>query len=131
MVLLLRCTEYGDLVTDPVAAFSDLSDSRKREIARWLAENRMDAADIAYTIGQTVIARECGFGAERMDRLNRQWERDIRDFYTAREENEPLLKNWLEEIGFIYENGKLEVYRSEGERAVRKRTAERRMEAGK
>lgn len=131
MVLLLRCTEYGDLVTDPVAAFSDLSDSRKREIARWLAENRMDAADIAYTIGQTVIARECGFGAERMDRLNRQWERDLREFYTAREENEPLLKKWLEEIGFIYENGKLEVYRSEGERAVRKRTAERWMEAVK
>lgn len=63
MALLLRCTEYGDLVTDPVAAFPDLSGSRKREIARWLAENRMDAADIAYTVGQSVIARECGFGA--------------------------------------------------------------------
>lgn len=131
LLLRLRCLEYGDLITDPLTVFSDLSDSRKRRIARWLAENRADAADIAYTIGQTVIARECGFGAERMDRLNRQWGKDIQDFYQDRERNEPLLKAWIEEIGFIYENGKLEVYRTEGNKAVRKKTAERRMGAEK
>lgn len=131
MTLRLRCAEYGSLVTDPVAVFSDLSDSRKRKIAQWLAENRVDAADIAYTIGQWVIARECGFGAERMRRLNLQWEKDIRDFYQEREENEPLLKKWVEEIGFVYENGKLQAYRTEEHKAVRKSTVERWRLAGK
>ena len=127
-VLLMHCKEYGDLVTDPLEDFSDLSDSRKREITKWLTENRKDAADTAYTIGLFSIKQECGFGQERIMRLNLQWQKDIGDFYEDREVNEPRLQKWVEEIGFIYKNGRLLVYNNQDKKLVRKKTAEQRME---
>lgn len=128
MVLRLDSGDCGDLITDPITGFADLSDSRRRKIAQWFVANRQDAQNVAFTIGQRVIARECGFGEERMERLNRQWRQDLKDFYEDRETNEPRLKAWIEDIGFLYEDGKLQCYKGEGGKPVRKRTAEKWME---
>lgn len=35
---------------------------------------------------------------------------------------------WVEEIGFLYEDGKLQCYKGEGGKPVRKQTAEKWME---
>lgn len=118
--------DAGKIICNVDARFSDLSDRRRRAIAKFLFDQRMDAQWNASVIGIEVIRRELHFGESRMAQLARQWEYDIRDFYQDRDIQEPRLKQWIEEIGFIFEDGRLQSYRShEDGRYVRKSTAER------
>lgn len=119
--------DTGDLVTDPLAEFHDLSDRRKRQITAFLVQNRKEAHGNAYRIGLQAIRKNRGYGDIRMDRLEAQWLRDIRDFYQDRETCEEQLKSWIEDIGFIVDRGHLQSYRTPDGKIVRKRTAERKM----
>lgn len=116
----------GDIICNVDAKFADLSGRRRRLITKFLYEQRKDAQWNAAIIGYDTIQKELHFGESRMERLARQWEQDIRNFYEDREIYEPRLKVWIEEIGFIFEDGRLQSYRShEDGRYVRKSTAEK------
>lgn len=117
----------GDLVTDPLEAFADLSGRRLRQITEYLARNRQEAHGNAYQIGMRVIRSVCGYGDLRADRLESQWLTDIRYFYDDREVNEPALTKWINDIGFIFEGGRLQSYMDGDGKPIRKATAERRM----
>lgn len=118
----------GDILCNVDARFGDLSDRRRRLIASFLYEQRKDAQWNAAIIGYDTIRKELHFGKGRMGRLERQWEHDIRIFYEDRELYEPRLKVWIEEIGFIFEDGKLQSYRTgEDNHVIKKTVAERRM----
>lgn len=120
-----QCGDSGDLITDPLSLFPDLSNRRKREIAAFMVRNRQEAHGNAYRIGIETIHKHCGFGVIRLDRLESQWLRDIRDFYNDRETAEPMLHAWLEEVGFVLEGGRIVCYRDADGKAVRKHTAEK------
>lgn len=100
----------GKLITDIRAVFGDLSERRRRQIMEWLVVERYEAANNAVAVGMIVIHDELGYGQTRRDRLWRQWSRDIQEFYADRAENEPLFKQWLEDIGFEYTDGRLFAY---------------------
>lgn len=109
--------------------FFDLSDSMRRKISRFLEMERKDAQWNACMVGEASIRRFLHFGDKRIEQLTDQWGYDIRDFYQDREINEPRLKEWIEDIGFIFEDGKLQCYMTkDGQRHVRKRTYEKYME---
>lgn len=121
--------DAGAVICNVDGRFSDLSDRRRRQILRLLDAQRRDAQWNAAMIGYETIRKELHFGDLRMEQLARQWEYDIRDFYQDRDINEPRLKTWIEDVGFIFEDGRLQAYRSkEGDALVKKSTAERRME---
>lgn len=118
----------GAPISNVDAVFSDLSDRRRREITKYLTNQRMDAQWNAAIIGYCTIQKELHFGENRMERLSSQWEQDIRNFYEDRDIYEPRLKAWIEEIGFIFEDGRLQSYRTgEDNRIIKKSVAERRM----
>lgn len=108
--------------------FSDLSDRARRKVAEWLAAERLAAADIAAGAGMEAIRQQLSLGEKRMGEVLQQWKQDIRDFYDDRERCEPQLKAWLEEIGFCVEGGKVRCYMGGDGKAIRKRTAEKRLE---
>lgn len=119
-------TGAGNVLCDVDSIFRDLSPRRRREIWKFLYDQRKDAQFNAAMIGLDTIRRELHFGDSRMEHLTNQWEYDIRDFYQDREDQEPRLQEWIEEIGFIFENGHLQAYRcKQDDRVVRKRTAEK------
>lgn len=120
--------EVGVLLGDPLEQFEDLSERRKRQIASHLVSSRYEAAGNDMAIGVEIIHKQLGFGPARMERLMNQWKRDVIDFFTDRETIEPLLLEWLEDIGFIFEGGKLQVYKDADGKIVKKRTAEKWME---
>lgn len=115
----------GDLTTDPLKVFFDLSPRRMREITSFLAQNRQEAHGNAIAIGIDLIRKELGFGELRTDRLLSQWFADMREFYNDRETAEPLLKQWLADIGFDFENGMLHVYTNKNGNFIKKQTAEK------
>lgn len=118
--------DAGAVLCNVDARFPDLSDRRRREIVKYLFDQRKEAQWNAAIIGLDTIRKELHFGSSRVEHLTQQWEYDIRDFYQDRDIQEPRLKAWIEEIGFIFENDKLQVYRNhENGRAVRKRTFEK------
>lgn len=117
----------GDVVCHVDDRFQDLSPRRRREIYSYLSQQRMEAQWNAALIGLDTVCREFHFGEQRAEGLTRQWEYDIRDFYQDRDLQEARLKEWIEEIGFVFEDGRLQVYKTEGDALVRKRTAERRL----
>lgn len=120
--------DAGQLLCNVDAVFFDLSERRRREITRYLDEERRDAQWNAAMIGLDTIVAEEHFGENRTEQLTKQWEFDIRDFYQDRDIQEPRLKQWLEDIGFCFENDRLQVYKSKGDDLpVRKRTAEKRI----
>lgn len=116
----------GDLITDPLTKYADLSDRMRRQITAYFARMRLEAQGNAYAIGLDTIRRQLHFGDTRIARLERQWLADLELFYREREACEPQLRSWIEDIGFIWENGKLQAYRRhDNDRPVRKRTAEK------
>lgn len=123
--------EAGGLKCDIDREFADLSDRRKREIRTLLLNERKDAQWNAAHIGFDTIQSYLHFGQVRMEALAKQWEYDIRDYYQDRDINEARLKDWIEEVGFIFEDGRLQAYRlKENDKPVRKATVERKMESG-
>lgn len=79
-------------------------------------------------VGIDTIRKQLHFGDGRLEPLLRQWDADIVNFYEDRDINESRLKAWIEEIGFVYEDGKLQSYKDNEGKMVRKQTAEKRME---
>lgn len=120
-----ECSDSGDLITDPLSAFRDLSPRRMREITAFLVRNRQEAQGNAYAIGLDTMRRELGFGDTRIARLEEQWQRDLRDFYRDRETCEPMLRKWINDIGFLWENGRFIAYFRQDGVPVRKAYAER------
>lgn len=117
----------GDVLCHVDDRFQDLSPRRRMDIYSYLRGQRMEAQWNAALIGLDTIRKELHFGEQRAEGLTRQWEYDIRDFYQDRDVQEVRLRDWIEEIGFVFEDGKLQVYKTEGDALVRKRTAERRL----
>ena len=116
----------GDLITDPLTRYADLSDRMMRQITAYFAQMRLEAQSNAYAIGIDTIRQQLHFGDTRIARLERQWLADLELFYRERETCEPQLRAWIEDIGFIWENGRLQAYRRhDNDRTVRKRTAEK------
>lgn len=117
----------GEVLCQVDDRFQDLSPRRRREIYAYLLDQRMEAQWNAALIGLDTVCRMFRFGEHRSEQLTRQWEYDIRDFYQDRDLQEARLRDWIEEIGFVYEDGRLQVYKTEEDTLVRKRTAERRL----
>lgn len=115
----------GSLQCDVDSIFADLSPRRRRGITRFLDAQRRDAQWNAALIGLDTVKTELHFGDQRMEQLMRQWDYDIRDFYQDRDINEPRLKEWIEDVGFIYENGRLQSYLMNGTKTVKKATMEK------
>lgn len=116
----------GDLTCNVRQKMPDLSESRCRRIVQWLESQRRDAQWNAMQFGIDCIHDALGIGAGRMDKLLSQWNSDIRNFYEEREIHEPRLQKWIEEIGFCFEDGKLNAYRdAQTDMPVKKATAER------
>lgn len=119
-------THAGDPIADVNAEFFDLSDRKRRLITKYLVDQRRDAQWNAALIGYDTIQSELHFGESRMEQLTKQWESDIRCFYGDRDINEPRLKEWIEDVGFIFENGHLQSYRlKENNQIVKKSTMEK------
>lgn len=117
----------GDILCDVEKVFRDLSPRRKREIREYMLLQRTESQWNAALIGLDTVRKELGFGEKRAADLAREWEYDIRDFYQDRDVQEERLRSGIEEIGFVFEGGRLQVYKTEGDVLVRKRTAERRL----
>lgn len=119
-------TIAGDSREAVAKAFPDLSDRRQRQIIAYVNQERQDAQWNATAIGLETIRKFGGFGRERTARLVKEWRSDLRNFYQDRDIIEPRLQAWIEEIGFLFQDGKLCHYRSnESGKIIRKRTAER------
>lgn len=118
--------DAGAVKCDIDGIFGDLSERRRRQIRKFFLENRVDAQWNAAQIGFSAIKHSEHFGESRMEQLAKQWEFDIRDFYQDRDIQEPRLKAWIEDIGFIADGDKLQAYKTkEDDTPVRKRTAEK------
>ena len=120
-----ECVDAGDLLADVDTVFFDLSESRRRKIKAFLNYERKDAEFNACMIGVDTIKKELHFGEGRLEPLLNQWQYDIRDFYQDREINEPRLKEWIEDIGFCFDGGKLQTYRANDGKLIKKSTVER------
>lgn len=120
-----EAADAGSIVTDLDKVFPDLSERVRREIRQWLTRERKVAQWNARMIGEVRLHEIMGYGTIRMGRLQRQWDRDIREFYEDRETASKGLQAWIEDIGFIFENGKLITYYDQDGKVVRKATAEK------
>lgn len=123
----LEAAPAGDLICDIDAEFGDLSDRRRRIIRSYLDEERRNAQWNAAIIGTDTIRRVLKFGDARMQKLTAQWEADLRDFYQDRDIRADQLQELIEQIGFVYENGKLQSYKDPDGKVIKKATAERKM----
>ena len=115
------------LRTDVGKTFQDLSPRRQRQISQFLQEQRLDSSDCCWYLGCHAMHEVLGLGESRLAALNRQWKRDLEDFYSDRETNEPLLRAWLEEVGFMFDGDHFYTYRDETGKAVKKSIAEKAM----
>lgn len=120
----LAAGSAGDLITDPLTTYADLSDRKRRQIAEFLTEVRLTAQGNTYALGREAIHEAFGIGPKRMLRLEKQWLRDLQRYHESREECEDGLRDWLEGIGFLWEGGRIFAYKDENGKRKRKKAAE-------
>lgn len=122
--------EYaGEPVTDLAAEFPDLSARRIRQLHDFYIWQRREAQWTADSIGIDVIRREFRYGPQRMAQLLTQWSYDIRDFWQDRDVRQEQLQDMVERMGFCFDNGRLQSYRTEDGTVLKKQRAEKLMEA--
>ena len=105
--------------------FADLSPRRQRKIIELLAENRADAAINAVAVGIKTMNELYGFGVDRLIRLSERWQKDLVEYYAEKDINEERLKEWLLDIGFVFESGHLWAYKDEDGKLHKARKVEK------
>jgi len=116
------------------SAIADLSDRKRDQIFRFVTQQRIEASALAVFIGLTrVIANDkrLKLSKAKIEDLRRRWMKDITEFYSDRELNEPRLYHWMEdEVGIVVTDiNTIRIYHdSETGKAIKKARAEKQNE---